>query len=136
MHIERLNATMPAYTYFTITSINPPVNGTVTLTYAHDITGFTLEGMRVLVSDDLSGPWFSLPDEDYTATADTVTVSDWNGKMGFFKLVYQGAYTDAVRVTLRGSVVVKDALILRGTDSKYYRITVSGGTLTATEVTL
>lgn len=137
VHIERLNPTMPAYTYFAITSIlRDSATDTVTMTYTHDITGFTLEGMRVLVSDDLAGPWFSLPEEDYTATVDTVTVPNWTGNVGFFKLVYQGAYTDAVRVTLRGSVVVKDALILRGTDSKYYRITVSGGTLTATEVTL
>ncbi len=59
------------------------------------------------------------------------------GKMGLFEAGYQEAYTDAVRVTLRGSVVVKDALILRdATSGKYYKITVSGGSISATEVTL
>lgn len=135
--IEPRNAEMPSYTYFYITAISTTAED-VTLTYAHDIDGFTLDGFGVLWAEELNGIYYSLPESDYTATADTVTIPriKIGHATGFFKLVYHGAMSDAVRITLRGSVIVKDALILRGTDSKYYKITVSGGTINATEVTL
>ena len=137
MSIEPRNVETPTYTYFYITSISNTADD-VSLTYAHDITGFSLDGFGVMWAEELDGIWYWLPEGDYTATASTVTIPriKIGHNTGFFKLVYHGAMTDAVRVTLRGTVVVKDALILRGTDSKYYKITVSGGSLSAEEVSL
>lgn len=132
-----------SYTYFRITDIDVTSPPAVTLGFAHDIGGFTTEGLGVLYADELTGPWVSVAEGDYAVAYNgdgtgTITIPRGNeaAATGFFKLAYFGAMTDAVRITLRGSVVVRDALILRGTDSKYYRISVSGGTLTATEVTL
>ena len=49
---------------------------------------------------------------------------------------YGAATTDVVDIVLHGRVIVKDVLILKGTDSKYYKINVNGGTISATEVSL
>jgi len=138
LSIEPRDAEMPSYTYFYITSIDC-TEADVTITYAHDIDGFNLDELGVLWAEELKGVWYALPENDYTATSDTVSIPriKFGRRTGFFKLVYHGSMSSAVRITLRGSVIVKDALILRdATSGKYYRITVSGGSISATEVTL
>ncbi len=137
LSIEPRDAEMPSYTYFYITSIDS-TEADVTITYAHDINGFNLDELGVLWAEELKGIWYALPESDYTATGDTVNIPriKFGRCTGFFKLVYHGSMSSAVRITLRGSVIVKDALILRGADSKYYKITVSGGSLSAEEVSL
>lgn len=129
------------YTYFQVTDVDVSSTSGVVLEYAQDVVGFDVDGLAVLHADTLDGVWFTLPEGDYTITegaggTGTITIPAARTRLGFYKLMYHGAMSDAVRVTLRGSVVIKDALILRGTDSKYYRITVSGGSISATEVTL
>ena len=134
------------YTTFRITSIDVG-NGPVALDFSTDIVGFSAANIGVMVCDGLEdGVWLGLAESDYTVsgvstsggvTTGTVTVpSGVYGDKRFFRLHYGAAVTDTVDVVLHGRVIIKDILILKGTDSKYYQISVDGGTISATEVSL
>lgn len=134
------------YTTFRITSVSVG-NGPVTLTFSTDIVGFNSSNLGVGVCDGLEdNVWLGLAESDFTVsdvstsggvTTGTVTVpAGVRGDKRFFMLHYGSATTDVVDIVLHGRVIVKDVLILKGTDSKYYRIDVNGGAISATEVSL
>lgn len=135
-----------AYTYFNITSID--ISGEeVVLGYVTDIADFNVANIGVVTSDSLDeAVWLGLAEDDYTAVVDSQSVGFTSGTVTiphgckgasrFYRLTYGSAITQSVRIKLRGTVVVEDALVIKGTDSKYYKIKVTGGTLSAEEVTL
>jgi len=138
------------YTTFMVTGIDcgSGVPGhPVELDFTCDIAGFSAANLGVMVCDGLEdNVWLGLPSSDYTVsnvstsgdfTSGTVTIaSGIKNDKRFFRLRYGAATTDVVDIVLHGRVIVKDVLILKGTDSKYYKINVNGGTISATEVSL
>ena len=121
---------------FAITSIVYE-DSTVYLTYTIDADNFNLANLAVKTKSNLNGEWRTLTSSEYTATSSTVVIPDQTGNNNFYQLVYDGqSVTSVLEVRFRGNVVIEDALILKGTDSKFYQITVgAGGTISATEVT-
>jgi len=112
-------------------------DSTVYLTYTIDADNFNLANLAVKTKSNLNGEWVTLTSSEYTATSSTVVIPNQTGNNNFYQLVYDGqSVTSVLEVRFRGNVVIEDALILKGTDSKFYQITVgSGGTISATEVT-
>ena len=140
-------ATPIQYTYFRISSIDVSTSSATVMGFVTDIEDFNVANLGVIVSDSLDETvWLGLNEDDFTAVVDsqsggvtsgTVTIPNGHkGNARFYRLTYGDAITDSVRIKLRGTVVVEDVLVIKGTDSKYYRIKVTGGTLSAEEVTL
>ncbi len=139
-----------SYTTFQITGIDcgsGTAGEAVALDFTCDIANFNAAKMGVCVCDKLEDAvWLGLPAADYTVsnvstagsfTSGTVTVAHGvKADRRFFKLRYGAAASDVVDIVLHGRVIVKDILILKGTDSKFYQINVNGGTISATEVSL
>ena len=127
------------YTYFLITQIDATgadSTGTV-LTYAHDIVGFDMSALVVEVCNDLNeGIWYALAEDEVTITPDTIVVKPLSARLKLYRLKYYSAISDSVRVTFRGTVVIRDAIVIRGTDGKYYKLNVNNGAISAEEVTL
>ncbi len=138
------------YTTFSITNINvgsANQGGPITVGFITDIAGFSADNIGVKVCDGLEdNVWLGLASSDFTIsnvstsggfTTGTVTIINGN-KNGrrFFRLMYGSAMSDTVDIVLHGRVIVKDMLIIKGTDSKFYRIDVNGGTISATELSL
>lgn len=148
MEINIRESSAPDYTTFMVTGIDcgSGVPGhPVELDFTCDIAGFSAANLGVMVCDGLEdNVWLGLPSSDYTVsnvstsggfTSGTVTIaSGIKNDKRFFRLRYGAATTDVVDIVLHGRVIVKDVLILKGTDSKYYKINVNGGTISATEV--
>lgn len=127
------------YTYFQITQIDATgANGTGTvLTYAHDIVGFDMSALVVQVCADLNeGIWYALAEDEVTVTPDTIVIKPTSARMQCYRLKYYSAISDSVRVTFRGTVVIRDAIVIRGTDGKYYKLKINNGAISAEEVTL
>lgn len=146
----RTNGEDISYTTFQITAIDVGSGSPgdpVTLDFTCDITSFNPANIGVAVCDGLEdNVWLGLPSSDYVVsnisvlgefTTGTVTVPNGliKGKR-FFNLLYGKAASDVIDIVLHGRVIVKDILILKGTDSKFYQINVNGGTVSATEVSL
>lgn len=117
----------------------------VTILFICDAAAFSTNNLGVVVSDKpAGGAWLGLEPSDYTVSnisttngfaTGTVTIPGGViGDMRFFKLRYGAATSDAVDIVLHGRVIVKDTLVLKGTDGKYYQINVNGGSISATEV--
>jgi len=121
---------------FTITSLDVPGDhATVTIGYTTSILGFDHTLLRVLTCNDLNeADWTYVDTSRCTVTADTVTITGCSDSVAFFKLSYDGIASEDIKVVFRSPVTFENALYLRGEDSKLYRITVNGGTITATEV--
>ena len=146
----RTNVAAISYTTFQITGIDcgSGVSGNpVALDFTCDIANFSAAKIGVCACDKLEdGVWLGLPSADYTVsnistangfTSGTVTVTHGvRADRRFFKLRYGAAASDVIDIVLHGRVIVKDILILKGTDSKFYQINVNGGTISATEVSL
>ena len=146
----RTNGADISYTAFQITGIDcgSGVSGNpVALDFTCDIANFSAANIGVCACDKLEdGVWLGLPTADYTVsnistangfTSGTVTVTHGvRADRRFFKLLYGAATSDVIDIVLHGRVIVKDILILKGTDSKFYQINVNGGTISATEVSL
>ncbi len=141
----RTNGEPIAYTTFRITQIS--VASGVVLDFSCDISGFASANIGVECCDGLEdGVWLGLAASDFVVsnvstsggvTTGTVTVpAGVRGNKRFFRLMYGAAASDTIDIALHGRVIVKDVLILKGTDSKFYQINVTGGTISATEVTL
>ena len=141
----RTNGAAIQYTTFRITHVS--VASSVVLDFSCDISGFSSANIGVECCDGLEdGVWLGLAASDFEVsnvstsdgvTTGTVTVpAGVRGNKRFFRLMYGAAASDTIDIALHGRVIVKDVLILKGTDSKYYRIDVSGGTISATEVSL
>lgn len=135
----------PAHTAFMISSIDVASGTDAVLEFVCDFADFAADRLGVIVSESLDDAiWLGVPSEDFTVTVDEVsdgftsgTVTIPNGHQGkhrFYRLVYGAAATDAVSVALHGKVVVKDVLVLKGGDGKFYQINVNGGVISATEV--
>lgn len=137
------NAT-PAFTIFQITDIDVFSGSDTVLDFTTDIADFDSSRLFVSTADEFNGIWYGISSSDFTVsnlstsggvTSGTVTIpAGHTGKHRFYKLMYGALATDAVKVTLHGKVVVKDMLIIKGTDSKFYKINISGGVITAQEV--
>ena len=139
-----------SYTTFRITGIDcgaGTVGEAVILNFTCDIANFSSANIGVCACDKLEdGVWLGLPAADYTVsnvstangfTTGTVTVTHGvRADRRFFKLRYGSAASDVIDIVLHGRVIIKDILILKGTDSKFYQINVNGGTISATEVSL
>ena len=119
----------------------------MTLDFTCDIANFSAANIGVCACDKLEdGVWLGLSTADYTVsnvstangfTTGTVTVTHGvKADKRYFKLHYGAAVSDVIDIVLHGRVIVKDVFILKGTDSKYYKINVNGGTISATEVSL
>ncbi len=146
----RTNGAAISYTTFQITGIDcgSGVSGNpVALDFTCDIANFSAANIGVCACDKLEdGVWLGLPSADYTVsnistangfTSGTVTVTHGvKADRRFFKLLYGAATSDVIDIVLHGRVIVKDILIIKGTDSKFYQINVNGGTISATEVSL
>ncbi len=146
----RTNGAAISYTTFHITGIDcgSGVSGNpVALDFTCDIANFSAAKIGVCACDKLEdGVWIGLPSADYTVsnistangfTTGTVTVTHGvRADRRFFKLRYGSAASDVIDIVLHGRVIVKDILIIKGTDSKFYQINVNGGTISATEVSL
>ena len=139
------------YTTFAITGVEigsgGAQGGAVTIDFTTDVVGFDVDNLGVMVCDGLEdNVWLGLAPADFTVsgvstsggfTTGTVTIpAGVASDKRFFRLRYGSAVTDSVDVVLHGRVILKDILILKGTDSKYYQINVNGGTISATEVSL
>ena len=112
-------------------------SGVVTLNYVIDVDGFDPSLVGVMRRDDLTDDvWHVMEPGTYTVSGDTVTIPGQTGPSSFCKLIYDGSIvSNVLEVRLRGNVIVEDALILKGTDSNYYKITVgAGGAISATLV--
>lgn len=117
------------------------VVGTTTyISYEADIDGFSPDGVGVQVKEKMTDEiWESLTLGEFTATDSLVTVPGNTTGTRFFRLTYGNAVSRVLEVRFGARVVFDDALIIRGSGSstnKYYRITVDGGAITATEVSL
>ena len=138
------------YTTFSITDIDvgsANQGEPITVDFTTDISGFNADNLGVKVCSDLGDKlWIGLPKSEYTVSnvstsgvfsTGTVTITHGiSGNIRFVRLLYGAATSDVVDLVLHGRVIVKDLLIIKGTDSKFYRIDVNGGTITATEVSL
>ena len=146
----RTNVAAISYTTFWITGLDVGSGSQgdpVALDFTCDIANFSAANIGVCACDKLEdGVWLGLPAADYTVsnvstangfTTGTVTVTHGvRADRRFFKLRYGAAASDVIDIVLHGRVIVKDILILKGTDSKFYQINVNGGTISATEVSL
>lgn len=143
----RTNAPI-AYTTFRISAIrNAGTANPLELDFTCDIANFNPTNIGVAVCSGLEeGVWLGLPKADFSVsgvstsggtTTGTVYVPNaTRGDKRFFKLLYGNATSDVVDIVLHGRVIIQDILIVRGTDGKYYRVNISGGAITATEVSL
>ena len=144
----RTNGEAVSYTTFRISAIrNAGTSSPLQMDFTCDIARFNPTNIGVAVCEGLEeGVWLGLPKSDFSVsgvsesggtTTGTVTVpSGVRGDKRSFKLLYGNAASDVIDIVLHGRVIVKDILILKGTDSKFYQINVSGGTISATEVPL
>ena len=144
----RTNGGPIVYTIFRITDIrNAGTASPLELDFSCDIADFTAANIGVAVCERLDeGVWLGLPKSDFSVsgvstsggtTTGTVSVpSGTRGSARYFKLLYGNAASDVVDIVLHGRVIIRDILIIKGTDSKFYRIDVTGGTISATEATL
>ena len=130
------------YTTFSITSIDvgsANQGGPIVVDFTTDIVDFNAANIGVKVCSELNeNVWFGLPESDFVVS-DTGTVTIPNGIQGsarFVRLMYGAAASETIDIVLHGRVIIKDLLIIKGTDSKFYRININGGTISATEVTL
>jgi len=117
------------------------VDGTTAyISYEADIDGFSPDGVGVQVKENLTDEiWESLTSGEFTVTADLVTVPGNTTGSRFFRLTYGDAVSRVLEVRFGARVVFDDALILRGSgvsSNLYYRITVTNGTIYASETTL
>ena len=138
------------YTTFSITSIDvgsANQGGPIVVDFTTDIVGFNAANLGVKMCDDLNeNVWFGLPESDFVVsdiatsggfTTGTVTIPNGiRGTARFVRLMYGAAASETIDLVLHGRVIIKDLLIIKGTDSKFYRININGGTISATEVTL
>ena len=109
------------------------------ITYEADIDGFSPAGIGVLAKEKLDDIWQALTSGEFTATDSLVTVPLDSSGSRFFRLTYGDAVSQVLEVRFAARVVLDDALIIRGSGAdtnKYYRITVEGGAISATEVSL
>ena len=109
------------------------------ITYEADIDGFSPDGIGVLAKEKLDDIWQALTSGEFAATDTLVTVPLDSSASRFFCLTYGDAVSQVLEVRFAARVVFDDALILRGSGAdtnKYYRITVEGGVISATEVSL
>ena len=146
----RTNGAEITYTTFRISGIDVSSGSPgdpVALDFTCDISDFNTNNLGVAACDKLEDAvWLGLPHPYFTIsnvsvsndfTTGTVTIPDGVRKdRRFFKLIYGNAASDTIDIVLHGRVIVKDILIIKGTDSKFYKINVNGGTITATEVSL
>ncbi len=115
------------------------IDGTAYISYEADIDGFTPSGIGVQAKDTLDEIWQSLTSGEFTATDSLVTVPGNTSGSRFFRLTYGDAVSNVLEVRFAARAVFDGPLIIRGSGAdtnKYYRITVEGGTISATEVTL
>ena len=145
----RTNAPME-YTTFAITEFDvgsANQGGSVEIDFITDVSGFDSANIGVEVSSALEEKfWLGLPETDFTVSnlsvsngfhMGTVTIPGGiDGNARFFRLIYGGATSKTIDINLHGRVVIKDLLVIKGTDGKFYRIDINGGTITATEVSL
>jgi len=111
-------------------------NNVVYIGYTIDADNFDPAEVGVQTCATLNGVWDTMAAGTYTATADTVTIPNQSGTAGFYRLIYGDTTSNTLDIRLAGNVIIEDALILKGTDNKYYQITVgAGGVISATEVT-
>ena len=144
----RTNGEAVSYTTFRILAIrNAGTSSPLQMDFTCDIASFNPTNIGVAVCEGLEeGVWLGLPKSDFSVsgvsksggtTTGTVTVpSGVRGDKRFFKLLYGNAASAVIDIVLHGRVIVEDILILKGTDGKHYRIDVSGGTISPTEVPL
>ena len=112
-------------------------NNTVYIGYTIDADAFDPAEVGVQTCETLNGIWTSMSAGTFSATADTVTIPNQTAMSGFYRLTYGDETSNTLEIRLTGDVIIEDALILKGTDSNYYKITVgSGGTISATQVNL
>lgn len=138
------------YTTFSITTLDigsANQGGPIEVDFTTDIANFNAENIGVKVCNGLEdNVWLGLAQSDFAVsnvstsggfTTGTVTISNGiTGSRRFLRLMYGAAVSDVIDVVLHGRVVIKDLLIIKGTDNKFYRINVNGGTISAQEVTL
>ena len=146
------------YTTFAITEIdvgNATPGTPVVLDFTTDITGFTTNNLGVETCNALEDHiWMKLVESDFVISdvayddgfwTGTITIP--NGIQGygngrtiknrrFFRLIYGAATSDVIDIVLHGRIVVEDIIVIKGTDGKYYRIDINGGSMSATEVSL
>ena len=112
-------------------------DGIVVLTYSLDTDDFDAAEFHVEYRESLeSGSWAELSSSAYTlnTTSHTVTIPNQTSSSGFYRLKYTGTASNIVEVRFQGNVIIEDALILKGTDGVYYKISVNGGVISATAV--
>lgn len=122
---------------FAITSFEGPADGVVTLTYRIDADEFDPSEIHVLYRERLeTGSWSELSTSAYTHDGSThaITIPNQTAASGFYRLSYTGTTSNIIEVRFRGTVIVEDALILKGEDDVYYKISVNGGVISATAV--
>ena len=138
------------YTTFSITAIDvgsANQGDPIVVDFTTDIEGFDAANLGVKVCSELNeNVWFGLPESDFVVsdiatsgdfTTGTVTIPNGiRGTARFVRLMYGAAASETIDLVLHGRVIIKDLLIIKGTDSKFYRININGGTISATEVTL
>ncbi len=145
----RTNAPI-VYTTFSITAIDvgsANQGGPIVVDFTTDIAGFNAANLGVKVCSELNeNVWFGLPESDFVVsdiatsggfTTGTVTIPNGiQGTARFVRLMYGAAASEVIDIVLHGRIIIKDLLIIKGTDSKFYRININGGTISAQEVTL
>lgn len=119
---------------FAITSFEGPADGVVTLTYRIDADEFDPNEIHVFYRERLeTGSWSELSTSAYThnGATHTITIPNQTAASGFYRLSYTGTTSNIIEVRFRGTVIVEDALILKGEDDVYYKITINNGVISA-----
>lgn len=111
-------------------------SSTVTISYTTTIANFDASLLRVQRNPDLvQGDWEFLDMSRYTVSGSTVTITRLpDAAHDNYRLWYDGVTSSSVECVFRCSARFESALYLRGEDNKLYRISVSGGAISATEV--
>ena len=108
-------------------------------TFYYDATRYTdSTDFQVLVAEGAgirADVWAWVPPSQIAFSSGSFAIT-WpsNAQSRFYLVYYRNALVDAVKVIVRAPIVIEGPLYLRGEDSMLYRITVSGGTLSATAV--
>ena len=98
-----------------------------------DIDGFNPSLIEVKGGATLNTNSWQTLSYSYTAADSTLHVVN-SGNVYFYRVFYNGEPVDECSIDFNVPVYIRDALYLKGEDDHTYRITVSGGTLSATAV--